>query len=118
MVLVQGEIQELAENPLDAFGGDVNEPKSLSDGTPQLNFTLWYDTTFGGAAGSGAEVANFDSAIVYGGNALRSIAINGGSEVNYLLLQYGSLQPEATGAVMEVTKWLKPSAFRAAGRRP
>ena len=90
--LVQSEIQELAGSPLDVFAGSVDEPSSLSEGIPQLNFVLSYDTTFGGGSGPGAQVTSFDSAIIYGGNALKSIAINGGSEVNYLLLQYGSLE--------------------------
>lgn len=76
----------------------IPQPASLDGTIPSLAFTLLPGPLWGGDNGIGNRVTYFDPSIVLGGNALTEVTINGGSEVNYLILSYGQLDPLHLGA--------------------
>jgi hypothetical protein len=46
---------------------------------------------WGGSSGPGDTATYVDSSIILGGNVLEALTIDGGAEVNYLLMQYTNL---------------------------
>lgn len=92
-------INELATKPWQTATSSITQPVSLSWGMPVLAFTTIQGPSWGNHDGTGGDrITYFDRGIVYGGHALQSITINGGEEVDYLLLGYDGLEPLHLGA--------------------
>ncbi len=96
---IQGLIQDLIDDPLKSPPvPGIPKPASLDGTIPVLAFNPIPGPQWGGVNGIGDQVTYFDSSIVLGGNALTAVTINGGNEVNYLILSYGQLPPVHVGA--------------------
>lgn len=92
-------IGQLQNDPLKPpTAGVIAQPAALGWGTPVLNFTLINGPSWGAHNGAGgSQVTYFDRGLVYGGQTLANIEINGGDEVNYIVLTYGNQPPVQIG---------------------
>jgi len=97
--LVLGWIQSMAQSPWLEPASTITQPVSLSWGMPILSFKLIPGPSWGNHAGTGGDrVTYFDPGLIYGGHNLTSVTVNGGGEVNYLLLDYAGLDTLHLGA--------------------